>query len=193
MNCWWTCRTLWLLHRFWCMFRTAVFWWTCRTLYGWWMVRTDVCLVHLNVVWTINYRENDLFGCLIIIIIKLNVVYYLWWFCIWAWAIISGTKWPRILLGLYEKNKKTINKWAQNVQPAHGPVGLIWIISKNQPMLYGPIGPNSFLWQLFSSYYMWHVTCHVWFLDTCYRHIYIMTNVVTNTIVVTGWRTCNSH
>jgi hypothetical protein len=146
MNYWWTYRTLWLLHIFWCMFHTAVFWWTCRTLYGWWMIRIDVCPVLLNVVWTINYGENNLFGCLIIIIIKLNVVYYLWRFYMWVWAIISGTKWPRILLGLYGiKNKKTINKWAQNGRAAHGVVGLIWIIIvKISPSYMGQLGQIRF-------------------------------------------------
>jgi len=182
---WWTCRTL----------------VTCRTVGCWWSCILMMWFICIAVEWLellyepLNYGENDLFGCLIIIVIKLYMVYYLWWFFIWAWVVKLYANWAGILLSQYgKKSKKAVNKWAKKWSAC---IWANWAYSnyncKNQPMLYGPTGLNSF-----SSYCLCHVARHVAHhvisLDTCQRPVkYVMTNIVTNTVVITWWQTCNCH
>ena len=133
---WWTCRTL----------------VTCRTIGCWWSCILMMWFICIAVEWLellyepLNYGGNDLFGCLIIIVIKLYMVYYLWWFFIWAWVIKLDANWAGILLSQYGK-KKAVNKWAKKWSAC---IWVNWAYSnyncKNQPMLYGPIRLNSFLW-----------------------------------------------
>jgi len=136
---WWTCRTL----------------VTCRTVGCWWSCILMMWFICIAVEWLellyepLNYGGNDLFGCLIIIVIKLYMVYYLWWFFIWAWVVKLYANWAGILLSQYgKKNKKNVNKWAKKWTAY---IWANWAYSnyncKNQAMLYGPIGLNSFLWQ----------------------------------------------
>jgi hypothetical protein len=115
------------------------------------------------VVWTISYGGNDLFACLIIIVIKLNVVYYLWRFCTWAWAIISDAIYGK-------KNKKAANKWAQNGRPTHGPVELIRIIIvKTSPWYMGQLG-------------------QIYFYDNYFRYTTYATSHATSRAMSDHWK-----